>query len=189
MIKLKTAPAEEPLEMEEAKSHLRVDGTDEDAYITTLIIAAREYCEGFQNRAYITQTWELWLDEWPVLFTVPLPPLQSATIKYYNTSDVEATVTSTDYFVDTKSEPGRIVLNYGKSWPSTTLRPANGICVTFVAGYGYSESVPQKVKQAMLLLIGFWYENRETAAGALGGTDVKELPHAVESLLWQERVF
>jgi len=60
---LKTPPAIEPVTLEELKDHLRIDSADEDAVLTGLLAAAREWCEGFQNRAYITQTLQLWLDE------------------------------------------------------------------------------------------------------------------------------
>lgn len=186
---LVTAPAVEPITLTEAKSHLRVDITDDDALITALIIAAREYCEGFQNRACITQTWDLWLDSFPSedYIRIPLPPLQSvASVKYYGTDNAEYTMAAADYFVDNKSEPGRLVLAYGKSWPSVALRPANGVVVRFVAGYGgTAANVPQKVKQAMLLLIGHWYANREAV---LTGSISKEIEFAVNSLLWLGRV-
>jgi len=127
----------------------------EDTLLAAQITAAREYCEGFQNRSYITQTWELWLDGWPANdeITIPLPPLQSITsIKYYDTANVEAIFAAENYFVDTKSEPGRVVLACNKSWSSTTLRPLNGICIEFVAGYGAAASaVPQTVKMAISL--------------------------------------
>lgn len=161
----------------------------EDNLITDLITAAREYCEVFQRRAYLTQTWELWLDEFPGVDYIQLsrPPLASVTsIEYYNTSDVKATMSASDYFVDTWSTPGCVSLNYGKSWPSTTLRPKNGVCVTYVAGETSAASVSKKVKQAMLLLIGHWYENRETVN--IGNLTTK-LDFTVESLLWQDRVF
>jgi uncharacterized phiE125 gp8 family phage protein len=152
--------------------------------VESYIKAAREYCQGFQNRAYANQTWELWQDSFPTYFTPPLPPLVSITsIKYYDVDNTEATVTASDYFVDTKSEPGRVVLAYGKTWPATVLRPVNGVCVTFVAGYGATAaSTPQSVKQAMLLLIGDYYENREAGAAS------KETQVAAERLLWMERV-
>jgi uncharacterized phiE125 gp8 family phage protein len=100
----------------------------EDDYLTSLIVAARRSAEKFQRRAFITQTWELWLDKWPDkgYIQIPLPPLQSTdlSVKYYDTNDTEATFSSDNYFVDTKSEPGRVALNYGEVWPATTLRPA-----------------------------------------------------------------
>jgi uncharacterized phiE125 gp8 family phage protein len=161
----------------------------EDDLIESLITTAREDCESFQNRVYITQTWELWLDEFPSkdFIEIPLPPLQSiSSIKYYDTDDTEATFSSDNYFVDVKSEPGRVVLNHGESWPSTTLRPANGVCVTFVAGYGDADDVPKAVKQAILLLIGHYYENRE--AVLTSGMNAVAVSMAVESLLWKKRI-
>ena len=161
----------------------------EDTLLTSLTTTARKYCAGFQNRAYITQTWSLWLDNWPSgnSVRIPLPPLQKInSVKYYGTDDAEHTMSATDYFTDDKSEPGRLVLAYGKSWPSASLRPANGVCIEFDAGYGDAAAdVPAEVKQAMLLLIGNWYENREaTVTGIIS----REIEFAVRSLLWLDRV-
>lgn len=194
-LKVITPPAAEPVTLTEAKAHLRA-GDSEDTLITSLIKAAREYCEGFQNRAYITQTLELTFDAWPSFpLDVPRPPLASVTsIKYFDTANVEATFAATEYFVDTDSEPGRIVLAYGKSLPTTTLRPANAVKIRYVAGHpaGGTEqtpepaaNVPMKVKQAMLLLIGFWYDNREAV---VTGSISKELEFSVHALLSLDRV-
>lgn len=246
-----TPPAAEPVSLPEAKAHLRVDTADDDSLITALIAAAREYCEGFQNRAYVTQTWQLWLDAWPKgsEIRIPRPPLQAVNgVKYYGADNTEYVLPPADYFVDTRSEPGRIVLACGKSWPSVTLRPANAVCVEFVAGHksyqgtvntegtsvtrvsgdefntkwakqktivingvvyrissvasgdsltlvntagnqsGVSyeaNDVPERVKQAILLLVGHWYETREIAAV---GHVTAEVPFTVNALLWQERV-
>jgi uncharacterized phiE125 gp8 family phage protein len=185
-LKLITPQVIEPVTLEEAKSHCRIDDNSEDFLITSLIVAAREYCESFQNRAYITQTWQLWLDSWPAgsVIPIPRPPLQSVVdVKYYDTNDTEHALAAADYFVDNKSDPGRLIL---KAWPAGVLRPTNGVCVEFTAGYGDdAEAVPQKVKQAMLLLIGHWYENREAA---IAGTISREIEFAVRSLLWLDRV-
>ncbi len=164
--------------------------TVEDDLLNSLITVAREYCEGFQRKAYFTQTWELWLDEFPDedYIELPRPPLASVTtIDYYNTSDIKATMSASDYYVDIENTPGGVYLNDGESWPSTTLRPRNGVCITYVAGETSTSSIPQTVKQAMFLLIGHWYENRE--AVATSGAMPKELPMAVESLLWMDRCF
>ena len=160
----------------------------EDTLITSLIKAARSYCEKFQNRAYITQTWELWLDEFPSLgyLMIPLPPLISiGSIKYYDVGDNEFDFANTNYYVDTKNEPGWVVLNSTSNWPSTTLRPANGVCVTFTCGYGVASDVPCDTIAAIKLLLGHLYEHRE--AVTIG--TVNELPLAVKSLLWMDRVF
>lgn len=62
------------------------------------------------------------------------------------------------YIVDATARPGRIVLKPGQSWPATNHQ-ANCVQVTFTAGYG--SNVPVILKQAILLLAGSWFENRE----------------------------
>lgn len=189
-LRLVVPPAVEPVTLAEAKAHLRVDGNEEDALISSLITAAREYAETFQRRAYVTQTWELTLDEWPTgpEIRLPRPPLQAVeSITYRDQSGVEHVLDPATYIVDTRSEPGRVVLAPGRCWPSVALAPAGAITVRYVAGYGdTADSVPVKVKQAILLLVGHWYANRE--AVVVGQTS-KAVEFAVEALLWQDRVW
>jgi len=161
----------------------------EDTLLEALITTAREYCEGFQNRQYVTATWELWLDGFPCddCIKIPLPPLQAInSIKYYDTDNVVATMTATDYFVDTKSEPGRVVLAYSIAWPTTTLRPVNGVCIEFDSGYGdLASDVPKRVNQAMLLLIGHLYAHREESTEKA----LQSIPFGVKALLSLDRIW
>jgi uncharacterized phiE125 gp8 family phage protein len=184
-----TAPAVEPVSLTEAKLHCRVDVSDDDNLITALIQAAREVAEAISRRALITQTWKLILDEFPATdeIVIPLPPLQSvASVTYKDQDGSSSTFSSGDYIVSTDTEPGKVVLGYGKSWPSTTLYPTGAVTVQFTAGFGdASTDVPEKYRQAMLLLIGHWYENRE--AIAMTGAVPKEVPFGVEALLWLDR--
>lgn len=156
-IQIKTPPTREPVSLALAKSHLRVDVTDDDNLISGLISAARRWCEGYQNRAYLEQTWYLWLDDFPSedYIEIPLPPLQSiSSIKYYGTDDTEYTVTATDYIVDTSSFVGRAALAYSKLWPTTTLRPAKGVCIEFVCGYSAYSTVVNTVATAITKVSG-----------------------------------
>jgi len=183
-----TPPAREPITLEEARNHLRVDLDDDDPYIQGLIQAAREMAEAFTWRALITQTWELALDAWPEGDTIelPRPPLQSVDSIIYTDSDGNAnTMPASDYIVDTRSVPGRIVLAPGASWPSESLRPASAIVVRFVAGYGKEpRDVPRAIRHAMLLLIGHWYEQREQV---IVGAIPREIPVGFRALLWPYR--
>lgn len=185
-LKLITVPATEPVTVTEVETHLRLAAGSENTYLATLIAAAREYCESFQNRAYITQTWELTLDQWPCFpLKLPMPQLVSVTsIKYFDTANVEAIWASSNYFVDVDSEPGRIGLGYNISLPTTTLRAINAVKIRYVAGYGAAADVPLRTKQAILMLVGHLYENRETVSPV----DLKEIPFAVSSLLWLDRI-
>src|SRR5690554_6904374 len=121
-----TQPAEEPVTLVEAKTHLRVDATDEDALISSLIASAREHVEAFQLRALVTQTWRLSLDRFPRgrVIRLPRPPLQSVTsITYTDPGGAQQTLSNTLYDVDTDSEPGRIVLKDDADWPDTADVP------------------------------------------------------------------
>ena len=181
-LKLFTAPSVEPISLAEAKLHLRVDIDDDDDLISSLITTVRIYAESITNRALIQQTWDYFADAVPASdrIVVPLPPLISVTGLYYTPYGAgESTLSSAYYTVDTNSTPGRVVLNSGYAWPGDTLAVANGFRMRFVAGYGAAGSnVPQAIRQAMLLLIGYYYENRE-AGGSL---------RAVDMLLWNYRI-
>lgn len=187
-----TEPGIEPIRLTDLKNDIRVDGdlTEDDFLIAGQLTAARRWVEKKLSRALISQTLEITLDAWPKgdKLEIPRAPLQSITsIKYYDTDHTEYTMSSDDYFVDTASSPGRVVLNYGATWPSGTLRPVNGVVVRFVAGYGDEEDdVPEHMVQAIRLLAGHWYENR--SAVEVTGAQPKEIPFGVSALLWPDRV-
>jgi uncharacterized phiE125 gp8 family phage protein len=188
-LKLITAPTSEPISVADAKLHCRVDVVDDDLLIQRWIKTARRYIERISNRALLTQTWELWLDAFPASSEIDLnrSPLASVThVKYYDDADAESTFAASNYIVDTIREPGRVVLKTGYTWPSTTLRAVNGVVVRFVAGWTTSDDVPEPIKQAMFLLVGYWNENREAAS--LGAVS-REIEFSVDALLRNERVF
>lgn len=183
-----TPPVVEPVSLPEAQAHLRLDTNDEDDYVISLIIAAREYCETYQNRAYITQTWELALPRFPLhTVTIPKGKLQTIeSVSYINAAGIVTTlIPEIGYAVSQRGILGRVCPPYGKAFPYEPLYPLDPVMVKFTCGYGdTSESVPARVKQAMLLLIGHWHENR-MAVTELRTTD---LSFAVAALLSQEKI-
>lgn len=187
--KITTPPASEPVTLAQAKAHLRVDFTDDDALIGVLIQAAREHCEEILGRALMAQTVEAVLDEEPGdVIVLPRPPLISVrSIKFYDVDNVATLVDPSEYLVDTHSEPGRIVLADEGEWPDVDLRPGNAVVIEFDAGYGDDETdVPSKFRQAMLLLIGHWYTHREEVS--VGGGSAMPVPFAAQALLQADRV-
>lgn len=189
-----TQPVVEPVTLSEAKVHCRVDITDDDTYIAALITVARQYIETIARPrlALLEQTWRYVADYWPASDTLELRPypLRSVTsVSYTDVDGVTSTVPSTDYLVDTTSEPGRIRLKTAASWPSDTLAELNGLKIEFVAGFGATPaSVPTTLRQALLLLVGHWYENREPIMQS--GAMPKEIPLAFQALMqhWRREV-
>lgn len=186
-LSLVSGPQSEPLTVDDVKAQSRIDISDDDALILNYIEAAREFIErDYLSCALITQTWDLYLDDWPAgdSLYLPRPPLQSVTSVTYTDEDgSSATFSSSSYLVDTVGKPGRIVLKTDYSWPSTTLQEVNGLVVRFVAGYGDdADDVPARIRQALRLLVADFYENRENAIVAQGIT-VEQVPFGVKQLL------
>jgi uncharacterized phiE125 gp8 family phage protein len=192
MLELITAPALEPVTYMQVIHHLRMNPFDEaideasEQYITQLVKATRKACEVFTNRAFITQTWKQYLQDWPSKDYIELfkPPLRSVTsITILTNDDPPATFDPTYYLVDTISVKGKIVLAEDQSWPSVDLYPVNPIQIEFVCGYGAApENVEEAIRNAILWQVGDLYDNREDYR------DIK-LSRVSERLLWPYRVF
>ena len=183
-----TGPAVEPLTVAEAKLHLRVDISDDDAYIGTLITAAREWVENYLDRTLITTQLILRAAEFPTeeleLARPPMVASGTATavvITYTLADTTTATLSTALYRVDRTTTPGNVAPIINGTWPSDVIEDANAVAVTYWAGYGpTSASVPATIRHAMLMLIGHWYDRR---SAVLTGTISKPLEFAVESLL------
>lgn len=160
--RLETPAAIRALDLDEVKAHLRIVGTDEDSHLERLMLAAEQWCEAETGRALCTQTWKFRLDCFPCgEIVVPHPPLQSITaIQYVDTAGATQTLAAPDYQVDIYTEPARVASGYGLSWPATR-EVYNAVTVTAVCGYLNAAAVPQKLKQAMLLVLAHLYEHRE----------------------------
>jgi len=174
----------EPITLAEVRQHLRLpDDTTEDDLLLGLIKTARVYCETYTRRAIAEQTLEFYLDRFSVNSTIilPCPPLLSVVEIGYTDSTGEETILSvSDYVVDTAGDPGRVMPAYGMTWPVFAPYPAMSVRIRFVAGFTI---LPEPIRQAMLLLIGHWYENREAT-----GTAKDQTAFSVHALLAPYRV-
>lgn len=186
VMRLYAGPTVEAVTLEEAKLHLRVDQTAEDDLIQAMVEQARNWIEELYNLALVNQTWDLYLEEFPGTdeLIVPKLPLSSVTGVFYTAyGSAEATYSSSNYVVDAYRQPGRIKLISGASWPGDELIVANGVRVRVVCGFGAAgSSVPRMIRQALLLLVGHWYENREATYQGKGSLD--QIPMGVDALLW-----
>ncbi|NBT05446.1 MAG: phage gp6-like head-tail connector protein [Betaproteobacteria bacterium] len=113
-----TQPAVEPVTLSEAKAHCRIDGNDDDAYVASLITAAREWCEQYLDRSLVYTQWVMRFDRFPPDGThdieLPRPPMAAAgtatavalTFTYDN--GTTATYATSSYRVDRNSTPGTV---------------------------------------------------------------------------------
>jgi uncharacterized phiE125 gp8 family phage protein len=170
-------PAQEPLTLEEAKLHLRVDGTDEDGLIEGLIETVRDMAELHTGRALMPQTWQLSLPRFPYdngEIQIPRPPFaQIDTVVYIDPDGVAVTMEAADYAVYKGAILSYVKPAYGVSWPSTRLVD-DAVKITFQAGYESAGKVPAPIKAWMKVMLTTLYENR--AAVAAGSAGFAELP-------------
>lgn len=188
--KLITAPAAEPVQLADAKLHLKVSTASDDTLIGLMIAAAREEAENEIGRALITQTWEKYLDAFPDAVGLFNPPLQSvSSINYVDSAGNAQTLAGTEYVVDDKQEPAWIVPAFGKSWPATR-NVVNAVTVRFVCGYGAADTaVPKAIRNWILLRVGALYENRASVVLMDGRVNVAALPaQFIDRLLDRYRI-
>lgn len=174
-----TPPASEPLTVAEVLKHSRISDQGDNAYIAALITKARDWIERTQHRALWTQTITVTLDAFPSSRAIELerPPLVSVTSISYLDGD-GASQAFTSFAVDDMTEPGRIVLDSGASWPDTSDEP-NAVTIVYQAGYT-AQTFPPAYKHAICLLVAHWYDNREPS---VIGTITAALPFSLQSLL------
>jgi uncharacterized phiE125 gp8 family phage protein len=188
---LVTPATEEPLTIQDVIDQCQLGEIPDDQrrLVNGYITGARQLIERRLRRQLCTATWKLQLDEFPGVIEIgdKLPIKTIVHVKYYDANGTLTTLTpaATYYQTDLASEqrPARIMPAYGTTWPSTRADTFNAVEIQFTAGYGGASSVPQAIKNGMLLLIANWYENREQS---IVGTIVSELPWGVEACITPE---
>ncbi len=180
------APTFEPVSLGEGRGHLRLgDDTSEDALVYSYLMAARGHLEVVTGVRFATQTVKFRADGFRATeFELARPPLQSVTqIQYVDTDGTTQALPTSVYAVYPYGLSPMIALKPGQSWPSTRAQP-DAVTITAVVGYAQN-ALPDPLRQAILLLLGDWYRDRENTNI---GNIVNELPNAVRSLIASFRV-
>jgi uncharacterized phiE125 gp8 family phage protein len=151
----------EPLTLDEAKKQLRVDSDGDDSFIEEKIIAAREWVEDYTGlvltRREVTESLSgllarTALRAWPVAADQPI------TIAYRDQVGAEQVIA--DAVIRAATRPALIFPAAGSRWPLGW--PATGVVdATFTAGFASAAEIPQGLKQAMLVMLTAFYEDRE----------------------------
>jgi uncharacterized phiE125 gp8 family phage protein len=185
-LQLVTPPALEPVTLSEARLHLRVDTADDDPLISALISAARLHAEMLTARQFLPARWRLVLDRFtPMVLLNRSPVVSVVSVRYLDMGGLWQIMPSTDYVVESSSEPARITPAFGKIWPPT-LPQIGSVEILFDAGYADATKVPDGIKRWMLLRVGSLYQHREEMSVLPAGR-IDPLPF-VDSLLDPYRV-
>lgn len=180
---------EDPVSLTEIKAHVRQDHDADNTVLSDLVSAASETVEDAQSKVFRKATMTLTLPHWPASGVIKIPryPVVSVdSVTYLEEGESSATtLAASNYRVETDHLPPRIVLLKNKQWPSASLEAGMPIAVNFTAGYA-DGAVPEKSKHAIKLLVGYWYNSRESV---VTGTIATELPEAFRSLVLRDRLW
>ena len=166
-------PASEPISLAQAKAWLRLDTNDEDDLVQSLIVGARSIVETMTGRALIAQTWRLTRDAWPDTFAIngffgaadialdmPLPfaPVASIdAVRVIGDDGAPQLIAAGTYALVDFPDAARIVF---MTAPAAPTRSVAGIEIDVVVGYGAAADVPQPLRQAILMMVARWFEDR-----------------------------
>jgi uncharacterized phiE125 gp8 family phage protein len=163
---LVVGPSGSVISLDEVKEHLRADdSTHENDLITSLVSAVVQNLDGWNGalrRALLTQTWA---ESFRYLSgtRVPLrlaPVIGITSITYYDSDGNQQTLSSSAYRLQKAGGEAYVELDSDASWPSVDARD-DAITITYSCGYGLAAAVPAPIKQAILLMVGDLYANRE----------------------------
>lgn len=167
---------------DEAKHHMRVEHTDDDLYIDTLIEAAERYCETATDRTFLNKRLQATWDGFPLEIRLPKPPVVQdapAFVITYKDGAQNTVIMSDSEFRAEYSEPCVLRPPYSQTWP-TALSDISSVTVSWNAGYSASHGgVPAGIKHAVLMIVGHLYERR-LAFDTLSSIEV---PLGVKALL------
>ena len=166
----------EPVSLEAVKEHLRISFSDEDNFLTSLITKVREYVEIYLNQSLAVKQYELILDDLPEDgFNLPFTPIISIDTMQYGFDEEEERI---DIGYRYSSSSNRLFFD------SSVIRisePLDAFRCVFTAGMN---KIPKRIEQAILMMIGYWYENREEV---LINVNFVRLPYGAKMLLDLER--
>lgn len=169
-----TAPAVVLVSASEAKAHLRVDHSEEDSLITSIVSAVTAHLDGWTGvlgRALVTQTWRQDYEAFEDRLRLPLWPVASVTsVTYRDDEGADQTVSASNYTLLRDDLGAYVEIKPGLSWPEVGDHLAP-VSVTYVAGQAAAD-VPAAIKHAAYLMIGDLYRNRETAAIGVQATAI-----------------
>ncbi len=176
---LVAGPAIEPVSIADIRDWLKIDTSEEDTLLTTLVATARAALERHVRRAFVSQTWRFIYASTATdgAMRLPLAPLLSVVeLRVY---DAAGAITS--------APPEAIELDLDADRPAVRLLDADlvgkaaRIEIDATLGYGAAAiDVPAPLRQAIRMLVAAWH-GRRGDSGPDGGALLPESVAAIVS--------
>ena len=175
-----------PVDVGELRKHARIidNDVDQDDVLNSLIETANDHLISYLERSLLNRTIAYTadsfspggrgiLDDWwytviPFgrpsggLVQLPVVPVSNIdSFQYVDSAEVTQSLTPSDYILD--ADNGRLQPSSDLTvWPQTAAQ-INAVTITYTAGYGDAMAdIPARLRTALYMLVGHWYENRES---------------------------
>lgn len=177
----------------ETRRHLRISSTDEDRLLAEDIEAAYDFLsgpDGWLGRACLLE--EEWIAYFPSapnrIFEIPMRPLVTLTgIGWLQPDGSYVDVEGANYYV-TGGAFSVVQRAPASWWPYSGMPQQRAYQVRFRAGWGTTkESIPSTIRKAIRMLVGHWYNQRETT-GSEGRTAGREVEYGLKKLCGRYRI-
>jgi uncharacterized phiE125 gp8 family phage protein len=198
-----TPPASEPVSLDLARRHCRIDADYDDDLVAMYVTSARMWAESWLNRALFTQklrysvTWAPPPSATPlvpqslIVFPLNWPPLMKRPIELPRAPAVSVEQITWGPLEDMQvADPGDYTLNLGVEPGYVAVKPQllpripqQSMIIDFTAGMSDADpsAIPAPIRNAILLLTAFLYEQRGDVTAAM--------PEAAKMLMWPWRLW
>lgn len=180
---LVTAATFEPVSLAEAKKQVELPLAygAHDNHLSALIQAARETVEHDTGMVLCSSTWQWKLDHFPdddELEFVQRPISAISSITYVDSAGTTQTWSSDYYLLDQYAEVPSVQLKYLAQWPTVRGGPQD-VTINYTAGYASQDAIPRLLRQAVLLLVAHWFEQRTPVITGSISSDIPETYQAL----------
>lgn len=172
IIRTSTDVPQMPVTLDEVKAHLKVEHDSEDSLIQSYMLRALRWAEERTRRAIAAESYKIIADDFPIgCWDLPLGKIRSVdSVEYVDVDGNTQTWSSANYEVDLLSDfKARLRPLRDISWPDTGSY-LNAATVTVTAGW-LPADVPYTIRQALLLKVGDFFENRAPGDPLASSTD------------------
>lgn len=180
----KTTTYAMPIDLEKLKLHLKVEHTEEDAYITDLATAAGSLWEERVGQAVMQAEYVSVVSRFSSFVGGLRGPVSAASaVRYVGETGAEVSLDASAYALSAH-RPDSLLF---RDWHNYRLYPNSPepIVITYTAGYETPEQVPPLIQQFIRLMVAHWYENRQEVIPGVNG--IQQVPLGAQSLIDLER--
>lgn len=158
------------------KEFLRVEHTDEDTTISSIIDAAVQAAQDYTGRHFVSSGFSLYIDSFYNV-EIPMGIATISAVTYFDSAGDSQTLSVDKYYSDFQREPGRIAFI---DPPSTDTDRFNAVAIAGTLG----ETALPPIVHAIKMLAAHFYENRR----AVIITTASKIPLGIEAILNPYRI-